>query len=79
MARKPKTEENVAEQPIATKEDAVKKTEEKVPAFIDKLMRLYPQYKQLYITKDGFVHPSDVPAYLVEDATLYENKYYKNK
>lgn len=79
MARKPKTEEPIVEQPVAAKEDTAKAKVTEIPAFVDKLMKLYPQYKQLYITKNGFVHSPDVPAYMVEDATLYDNKYYKTK
>jgi hypothetical protein len=46
-------------------------------AMVDKLMRLYPQYKKIWITPNGFVHPEGVPDYLTKGATLYENKYYK--
>lgn len=50
-----------------------------IPANVEKLMQLYPQYEQIYITKDGFVHPVGAPQYLVADATLYTNKYFNNK
>lgn len=50
-----------------------------IPANVEKLMQLYPQYEQIYVTKDGFVHPLGVPEYMVANATLYQNKYYNNK
>lgn len=50
-----------------------------IPANVEKLMQLYPQYEQIYVTKDGFVHPVGVPQYMVADATLYTNKYFNNK
>ena len=63
----------------AEAEEQQKAPEVDVPANVDKLMQLYPQYEQIYVTKDGFVHPYGVPQYLVADATLYTNKYYNNK
>lgn len=56
-----------------------KTPEVEVPANVEKLMQLYPHYEQFYVTKDGFVHPVGVPEYMVANATLYKNKYYKNK
>ena len=50
-----------------------------IPANVEKLMRLYPQYKSFYATSTGFVHPIGAPQYLVKTATLYENKYYKSQ
>lgn len=44
---------------------------------VDELMRLYPQYDEIWVTSNGFVHPKGVPAYLTKDAVLYKNKYYK--
>lgn len=54
-------------------------TGREVPENIEQLMRLYAQYEEIYVTKDGFVHPGGSPQYLVADATLYKNKYYNNK
>ena len=56
--------------------EAVEEVE--IPANIEKLMKLYPQYESFYATSAGFVHPTDAPQYLVKDATLYQNKYYKS-
>lgn len=56
-----------------------KAPEVEIPANVEKLMQLYPQYEQIYVTKNGFVHPFGVPQYMVADATLYKNKYYNNK
>ncbi len=40
------------------------------------LMRLYPQYEEIWITSKGFVHPKGVPEYLLKDAKLFKNKYF---
>lgn len=56
-----------------------KTPEVEVPANVEKLMQLYPHYEQIYVTKDGFVHPFGAPKYMVANATLYKNKYYNNK
>ena len=66
----PENEENAQEQEEATPD---------IPDAIDELMKLYPQYEQIYVTKDGFVHPFGVPKYLTADATLYKNKYFINE
>lgn len=52
---------------------------QEVPENVEQLMRLYAQYEEIYVTKDGFVHPGGSPQYLVADAILYKNKYYNNK
>ena len=54
-------------------------TEVEIPEHVEKLMKLYPQYEQLYVTPNGFVHPVGSPKYLVANATLYKNKFYNNK
>ena len=41
------------------------------------LMRLYPQYKKLWISSRGFVYPEGTPEYLLKDAKLYTNVYSK--
>lgn len=56
---------------------ADKKDTNVVPENVDKLMRLYPQYEEIWVTSKGFVHPKDTPKYLTKDAVLYKNKYYK--
>lgn len=53
--------------------------EVEIPEHVEKLMKLYPQYEQLYVTPNGFVHPVGSPKYLVANATLYKNKFYNNK
>lgn len=49
-----------------------------VPEKVDRLMRLYPQYEEIYVTPEGFVHSKDAPKYVVKNAVLYKNKYYKS-
>lgn len=48
-----------------------------IPEKVDAMMRLYPQYKEIYVTPKGFVHTKDAPKYAIKDAVLYQNKYYK--
>jgi hypothetical protein len=72
-----------AETPTEDKnETSVDATEEQkvegVPTNVEKLMKLYPQYKSFYVTNTGFVHPIEAPKYLIKDAVLYKNKYYKS-
>lgn len=55
------------------------KSEEQIPTMADRLMRLYPHYKELWITEKGFVHPIGVPEYLLKNAKRYKNKYFTNK
>lgn len=74
----PKMETVCQEQPKKGDEEQKAPNAEITPQ-VEKLMQLYPQYEQIYITKNGFVHPFGAPQYLIADATLYKNKYYKNK
>ena len=53
------------------------KDSKNIPENVNELMRLYPQYDEIWVTSNGFVHPKGVPAYLTKDAVLYKNKYYK--
>ena len=48
-----------------------------IPGKVLELMRLYPQYEEIWVTSDGFVHPKNVPAYRTKGATLYKNKFHK--
>lgn len=89
MARTSKKEKEAEEQKVPEAENTTEQAEQKVeeqkvpeanvPANVEKLMQLYPQYEQIYVTKDGFVHPVGAPKYMVADATLYKNKYFNNK
>lgn len=55
------------------------KSEEQIPTMVDRLMRLYPHYKELWVTEKEFVHPIGVPEYLLKNAKRYKNKYFTNK
>lgn len=78
-------EQKIPEMEVVCQEQPKKEVEEQksvnaeITPQVEKLMQLYPQYEQIYITKNGFVHPFGAPQYLIADATLYKNKYYKNK
>lgn len=88
MARPKKTEEVILEtqqEEIATsvtveetKPEATEKTSEPTSRELE-LMRLYPQYDELWITPRGFVHHKSAPKYLTKGAKLFKNKFYKNK
>lgn len=60
-------------------ENVTETTEEtEVPVNVEKLMKLYPHYESFYVTSTGFVHPMEAPKYLLKDAVLYKNKYFKS-
>lgn len=65
----PIEEETKVEEPVAE--------EKEIPANVEKLMKLNPQYETFYVTTTGFVHPVGAPKYLIKDAILYKNKYFK--
>lgn len=81
-AEQPKVEEPVAEVKTDEAGEAIENAEqpkvEEIPANVEKLMKLYPQYESFYVTKTGFVHPIEAPKYLIKDAILYKNKYFKS-
>lgn len=78
-AEQPKVEEPVADTKIT--DEAIVNAEqpkvEEIPANVEKLMKLYPQYESFYVTNTGFLHTVDAPQYLIKDAILYKNKYFK--
>ena len=56
--------------------DSDGKAKENIPENVLSLMKLYPQYKEFYVTPKGFVHPAGVPEYLRKGATLYKNIFF---
>lgn len=75
MARtKANTADVVSEE---VKDSQQEKKETEIPQKVDELLKLYPQYEKLWVTKNGFVHQEDAPKYLTHDAVLYKNKYYQ--
>ena len=77
--------EEIEKDPESMKLDKTKKTSaegeaiEEISSREAELMRLYPQYKKLWITPKGFVHPEGAPQYLLKGAKLFKNKYFNNK
>ena len=69
--------ENVEETKVEKVSSSVASDKKELTPEIEGIMKLYPQYERIYITKEGFVHPYGVPKHLTEGATLYTNKYYK--
>lgn len=75
-----KTQESDANTPEETqeqKEGADTEKQEEIPASVDAILKLYPQYEECYVDKFGFVYPKNTPKYQRKDAVLYKNKYYK--
>lgn len=70
------TQEPIAESTVETENVEI---EEVLPKQVLESMRLYPQYKKIWITSKGFVHPEGAPKYLLKDAKLYNNKFYNEK
>lgn len=73
-----KEAETEAKEEKAPKESKAetKAKETAIPANVEKLMKLYPQYDEFYVTPQGFVHPKDAAEYQRKGAVLYKNKYY---
>lgn len=73
-----KEAETEAKEEKAPKESKAetKAKETAIPADVEKLMKLYPQYDEFYVTPQGFVHPKDAAEYQRKGAVLYKNKYY---
>lgn len=67
------------EQTAETKvEDTAKETaQEEIPTWIDKILKSFNNFDELYITKNGGVFTKGSPKNLVASATLYKNPYYK--
>ena len=67
------------EQTAETKvEDTTKETaQEEIPTWIDKILKSFNNFDELYITKNGGVFTKGSPKNLVASATLYKNPYYK--
>lgn len=83
MARPKKEAEVKTAQAVETTTEA-KETEVKQVSqqsenseFVDKILKHYPQYEKAYVSSQGFVHPENSPKYVLGDAKLYKNKYYK--
>ena len=68
--------ETVEAQEMETAKEKKSSNEKEIPADVLALMKLYPHYKEFYVTKNGFVHPAGVPEYLCNGATLYTNKFF---
>ncbi len=69
------TQESNSEQTNEQTADELKDKND-VPSHVETLMRLYPHYKEIWVTSRGFVHPAGVPKYLLKDAVLYKNKFH---
>ena len=48
-----------------------------IPLYIDKILRAYPDYVELYIDSAGGTFTADTPPTFRSNATLYRNPYHK--
>lgn len=81
----PKSDETEQEaMPKQSKENAPSPETDKeeeacdIPDAVDKILRLYPQYKECFVSKEGFVYPKNAPKYQRGNAVLYKNKYFNS-
>lgn len=71
--------EQTPEKPGADKADEEEAaTDAEVPKAVDKILKLYPQYEECWISKEGFVYPKNAPKYQRNNAVLYKNKYFNS-
>ena len=69
--------EQTTEKPGADKaEEEEATTDAEVPEAVDKILKLYPQYEECWVSKEGFVYPKNAPKYQRKNAVLYKNKYF---
>ena len=69
--------EQTTEKPGADKaEEEEATTDAEVPEAVDKILKLYPQYEECWVSKEGFVCPKNAPKYQRKNAVLYKNKYF---
>ena len=71
----PVKEEKKDEQKPAARKPAKAETEEDKQA--DAILKLYPQYKELYIDSKGGAFTVGTPEHIRGKAKLYKNKYFK--
>lgn len=90
MGRTKKSETTKVEEPMACTETGVEETPaisesqpetenikaDEISPQDEELMRLYPQYEEIWITPDGFVHPKGASPFLLKGAKLFKNKFY---
>ena len=58
--------------------ETVKVSPSQLPECVNKLLKCYPDYSELYIDSKGGVYPKGTQPNLVNDAILYQNPYYKS-
>lgn len=54
------------------------KAKTEIPVAVDKLLKVYNNYEQLYVDAKGSVYTADTQPNLVGDAILYQNPYYQS-
>lgn len=72
------TEEVVAPEVVVAaveNEAAVAQESTEIPAYVDQVLKLYPHYKELYITPRGGAFASEPPKSF--QAILFQNPYFK--
>lgn len=69
----PETEEQASE--VIT-EQSVK--EDMIPEYAKRVLRMYPNVKEMYISRNGGAFPAETKQSLVGNAILYQNPFYKS-
>jgi hypothetical protein len=52
--------------------------EDMIPDYAKRVLRLYPNMKEMYISRNGGAFPADTKQSLVGNAILYQNPFYKS-
>lgn len=66
-----------AESNAAPEAPAKQETEVEIPESVLKILKLYPNMKELYVDTKGGVYTKSAPAQIVKGVTLYKNPYFK--
>jgi hypothetical protein len=69
----PETEEQA---PEVITEQSVK--EDMIPEYAKRVLRMYPNVKEMYISRNGGAFPAETKQSLVGNAILYQNPFYKS-
>lgn len=56
--------------------DNVAPAEQEVPEYVDKILKMYADYEELYVSNKGGVFTVGTPEHIRGNAVLYKNKYF---
>lgn len=70
------TPETKEQAPEVITEQSVK--EDMIPEYAKRVLRMYPNVKEMYISRNGGAFPAETKQSLVGNAILYQNPFYKS-